>query len=150
VSQTPEEVTLDIDRIETTIPIPPERIETKIINKPPAPHTTASKPSHIAEQPITRVKPEPVAHKETPPFKPPTPPVKFERKEGSLGMRSDGRMNVLFLVADDMRSQSMVYGKETFTPSLARLAARGVVFDRAYAQVYIFTLFKHIAPLLYM
>ncbi len=45
-------------------------------------------------------------------------------------------MNVLMVVADDMRSQSMVYGKaDTHTPSLARLAARGVVFDRAYAQV---------------
>jgi hypothetical protein len=54
----------------------------------------------------------------------------------SLGVRSDGRMNVLMMVADDMRSQSMVYGKaDTYTPSLARLAARGVVFDRAYAQV---------------
>ena len=53
----------------------------------------------------------------------------------SLGVRSDGRMNVLFLLADDLRSQSMVYGKPTFTPSLARLARRGVVFDRAYAQV---------------
>jgi len=55
----------------------------------------------------------------------------------SLGVRSDGRMNVLMMVADDMRSQSMVYGKaDTYTPSLARLAARGVVFDRAYAQVH--------------
>ena len=57
-------------------------------------------------------------------------------KGKSLGVRSDGRMNVLMVVADDMRSQSMVYGKaDTYTPSLARLAARGVVFDRAYAQV---------------
>ena len=57
-------------------------------------------------------------------------------KAASLGVRSDGRMNVLFMIADDMRSQSMVYGKaDTYTPGLARLAARGVVFDRAYAQV---------------
>jgi hypothetical protein len=53
----------------------------------------------------------------------------------SLGRRSDGKMNILFLLADDLRSESMVYGKPTFTPNLARLAARGVVFDRAYAQV---------------
>ena len=34
-----------------------------------------------------------------------------------------------------MRSQSTVYGKMTKTPHLTRLAERGVVFDRAYAQV---------------
>jgi hypothetical protein len=56
-------------------------------------------------------------------------------KGNSLGVRSDGKMNVLFLVADDLRSQAAIYGKPTFTPNLARLAARGVVFDRAYSQV---------------
>jgi len=35
-----------------------------------------------------------------------------------------------------MRSQSSVYGKKnTITPNLERLAARGVVFDRAYSQI---------------
>jgi arylsulfatase A-like enzyme len=43
-------------------------------------------------------------------------------------------MNVLFVVADDMRSQSTVYGKNTATPNMQRLAERGVVFDRAFSQ----------------
>ena len=38
-------------------------------------------------------------------------------------------------MSDDMRSQSSVYGKQTAMPHLDRLAARGVAFDRAYAQV---------------
>ena len=50
-------------------------------------------------------------------------------------MRSDGKMNVLFMMSDDMRSQMSLYGKETATPHLDRLAARGVTFDRAYSQV---------------
>ena len=47
--------------------------------------------------------------------------------------RTKGRMNVVFICADDFRSNTMIYGKEqTYTPNLQRLAARGVVFDRAY------------------
>lgn len=44
-------------------------------------------------------------------------------------------MNVLFVVADDYRPQASIFGKPAITPNLDRIAARGVVFDRAYAQI---------------
>jgi iduronate 2-sulfatase len=63
------------------------------------------------------------------------PPPQPGNRPFSLGVRSDGRMNVLFVVADDYRPQSAVYGQDTPTPNIARLAIRGVTFDRAYAQI---------------
>jgi arylsulfatase A-like enzyme len=42
---------------------------------------------------------------------------------------------VLLIVADDLRPQLAPYGRHTHTPHLVRLAAQGVTFDRAYAQV---------------
>ena len=46
------------------------------------------------------------------------------------------RPNVLFLVVDDLRCELGFYGAEhAITPNLDALAARGMVFDRAYAQV---------------
>jgi iduronate 2-sulfatase len=45
------------------------------------------------------------------------------------------RPNVLFLVADDLRTELGCYGSpEALTPHLDALARRGVVFERAYAQ----------------
>lgn len=47
-----------------------------------------------------------------------------------------GRLpNVLIIIADDLRLETSVYGQSTQAPHLQALAARGVVFDRAYAQV---------------
>jgi len=45
------------------------------------------------------------------------------------------RMNVLFLISDDMRTDLHVYGHALArTPNLDQLASRGVMFERAYCQ----------------
>jgi arylsulfatase A-like enzyme len=45
-------------------------------------------------------------------------------------------MNILLIIADDLRPQLGAYGHgETQTPHIDALAARSVTFDRAYAQV---------------
>ncbi len=49
--------------------------------------------------------------------------------------RAGKRMNVLFIVADDLRTDLGSYGNaEVITPHLDALASRGVVFNRAYCQ----------------
>lgn len=45
------------------------------------------------------------------------------------------RPNVLFIAADDLRNDLGIYGsKEALTPNLDALAAKGVLFNRAYCQ----------------
>ncbi len=54
---------------------------------------------------------------------------------GTTAPAQDTRPNVLFIMADDLRPELGCYGvTHAVTPNLDRLAARGVVFTRAYCQ----------------
>ena len=51
------------------------------------------------------------------------------------GSSSTWRPNVLYLIADDLRTELGAYGqKHIRTPHLDKLAAGGLLFDRAYCQ----------------
>ena len=52
----------------------------------------------------------------------------------SLLAQEQRRLNVLFVVSDDLRAELTCYGGKAKTPNLDALAASGVRFDRAYCQ----------------
>jgi len=53
----------------------------------------------------------------------------------SSGRGSATPLNVLFIAVDDLRPEMGCYGNHVVkTPSLDRLAARGIVFNHAYCQ----------------
>lgn len=50
------------------------------------------------------------------------------------GPAGSQRLNVLFIMADDLRAELASYGSPAITPNLDRLARRGIQFNRAYCQ----------------
>ncbi len=60
--------------------------------------------------------------------------ILFGGYRATFSMAKD-RMNVLFLVADDLRPELHCYGKSHIhSPHIDQLAQRGLVFERAYCQ----------------
>ena len=65
-----------------------------------------------------------------------TAPVLLSTVTLDAGDDSESRPNVLFIAVDDLRPQLGCYGEEQMiTPHIDRLAAAGVLFNRAYCQV---------------
>lgn len=62
-------------------------------------------------------------------------PLVFGLSAASLLHAAEGRkLNVLFIMADDLRPELGCYGSPALTPNIDRLARRSVTFNRAYCQ----------------
>lgn len=53
---------------------------------------------------------------------------------GSAAVQAAPPLNVLFIMADDLRPELASYGSPAITPNLDRLASRAIQFNRAYCQ----------------
>lgn len=61
--------------------------------------------------------------------------LSFSSGPYAAGEQVRGRMNVLFIAADDLRPQLNCHGHtDMITPNLDKLASDGLLFDRAYCQ----------------
>ena len=66
----------------------------------------------------------------------PESPTKAESPERAESPAKKGRPNVLFIAVDDLRPQLACYGRQQMqSPNIDRLAAAGVLFERAYCMV---------------
>ena len=62
-------------------------------------------------------------------------PATMAQKKGNRTEKPKSKLNVLFIVVDDLRPEFGAYGfKYIHSPNLDRLAQQSVVFDRAYCQ----------------
>lgn len=53
---------------------------------------------------------------------------------GQLGAAEEKKMNVVFIISDDLRTELGAYGGRARTPNLDQLAKQGVRFEKAYCQ----------------
>ncbi len=92
-----------------------------------------------APTPPAKKTPEPAPPEKEPAKKTSEPlsPTKEPEKKAPQTSKEGGKKkpNVLFIVVDDLRPEMGCYGNKIIkTPNLDRLAARGMVFQRAYCQ----------------
>ena len=54
---------------------------------------------------------------------------------GSKSMKSSNKLNVTFIVADDLNCSIGAYGDtQAYTPNIDKLAKKGVIFTNAHVQ----------------